>query len=293
MRITSGYQYLNRRLPLYTTGIRRRISINKASTVGTNLTPTSLHNNNKFEFYPGNEEGHQSPYHQQYHPHGEGPVSVVYRHHPVERQNSMEDQPHRHSQHAYNPAPQQQQQREYHQDPRPSMAQQISGPEIYAAADVPHTLSEADDRLMRYHFPLDTQGHLRRALFHVLNAPWKRANDREPTDEALLQFTTRNGKLYQCSFAKAEGRCVKEFDRKDRVLDHIRTHIDLQPFVCRDIGWYVPFIEKESFKLVSDGFLSPASNDFAPSLICCSTRKTKKRRNAISGMSSSCTACSR
>ena len=152
---------------------------------------------------------------------------------------------------------------------------------------------------MRYHFPHDSQAHLRRALFHVLNAPWKRVNDREPTDEVLLQFTTRNGKLYQCSFAKAEGRCVKEFDRKDRVLDHIRTHIDLQPFVCRDAGWYVPFFLSPLRPLSVVFFLTcilyPAINGFAPNQTCYSMRRTRRRLSVINGQSlrvaSSTVAC--
>ncbi|CAG8761274.1 12391_t:CDS:1, partial [Acaulospora colombiana] len=110
--------------------------------------------------------------------------------------------------------------------------------ETYTYADLQTPLSESDDRQMRYYFPLDTQEHLRRALFHVLNSAWKHHNEREPTDEILLQFTQRTGKLYRCLFHKQEGQqCPKEFDRKDRALDHIRTHIDLQPFCCRETGW--------------------------------------------------------
>ncbi|KIM29501.1 hypothetical protein M408DRAFT_328752 [Serendipita vermifera MAFF 305830] len=205
---------------------------------------------------------HHHPHHPHPHPHAE---PATYRHHhphPQDRpHHHPDDQAHPSSQHVYIPPAHPK--REYpptppltRTQPQPDSSSSSSSP--YASmTDVPppapsssssqqsHAmLSEADDRLMRCHFPLDSQAHLRRALFHVLNAPWKRANDREPTDETLLQFTTRNGKLYQCSFAKADGRCVKEFDRKDRVLDHIRTHIDLQPFVCRDAGCYQRFCSK-------------------------------------------------
>ncbi|CCA72552.1 hypothetical protein PIIN_06489 [Serendipita indica DSM 11827] len=211
---------------------------------------------------------HHHPYHP--HHHAEGQTSVLYRqssmdshrhaypsppapvheyHHeqPQQRSNSSV-----HQVQGYSPQPQhlpspvsshQQQQQPTHINPHPSSYSQ-RGQEMYVASDSPATLSEADDRLMRYHFPLDTQVHLRRALFHVLNAGWKRANEREPTDDILLQFTTRNGKLYQCAFWKADTRCVKEFDRKDRVLDHIRTHIDLQPFVCREAGCCQRFCSK-------------------------------------------------
>lgn len=164
----------------------------------------------------------------------------MYRPQGLERHHSLDDQRERQSQHTYGHPPPQ----DYHGVPRSSGnhlgSSSQHGQEMYAAADVPNVLSEHDDRQMRYYFPYDHQAHLRRALFYVLNSNWKRNNDREPTDEVLLQFTTRNGKLYQCAFHKAEGRCVKEFDRKDRVLDHIRTHIDLQPFCCREAGWYVP-----------------------------------------------------
>ena len=50
---------------------------------------------------------------------------------------------------------------------------------------------------------------------------------------------------------------MKEFDRKDRVLDHIRTHIDLQPFVCRDAGWYVRRVQKPLVR----PFLTPCGCD--------------------------------
>jgi hypothetical protein len=110
--------------------------------------------------------------------------------------------------------------------------------EMYTAHDMDASLSESEDRQMRYYFPLDSQANLRHALFHVLNSSWKHHNEREPTDEILLQFTSRSGKLYRCLFHKQEGQqCPKEFDRKDRALDHIRTHIDLQPFCCREHGW--------------------------------------------------------
>ena len=161
----------------------------------------------------------------------------MYRQQGLERQHSLDDQRQRPPQSTYaHPPPQ-----EYHHDPRSSASHSQPVPEIYAAAEVSNNLSASDDHQMRYYFPHDNQAALRRALYYVINSPWKRNNDREPTDEALLQFTTRNGKLYQCGFWKPEGRCIKEFDRKDRVLDHIRTHIDLQPFVCRESGWYALF----------------------------------------------------
>jgi hypothetical protein len=161
----------------------------------------------------------------------------MYRQQGLERQHSLDDQRQRAPQSTYaHPPPQ-----EYHHDPHSSASHSQQGQEIYAAAEVSNHLSASDDHQMRYYFPHDDQATLRRALYFVINSVWKRNNDREPTDEALLQFTTRNGKLYQCGFWKPEGRCIKEFDRKDRVLDHIRTHIDLQPFVCREPGWYARF----------------------------------------------------
>ncbi|KAG8758324.1 hypothetical protein FRC14_000275 [Serendipita sp. 396] len=227
------------------------------------------------------EGGNHSTYHHPaYHPQNEGSAPVLYRQHSIEDRrhshphhtyiqpnppppppptsgsslheyhhdqrasSSVHPHPPTPPQHQHHPSVHQIHRSQEPEHPPPPAGQSQYAQEMYAAADVQNGLSEADDRLMRYHFPHDSQAHLRRALFHVLNAPWKLANEREPTDEVLLQFTVRSGKLYQCAFYKAEGRCVKEFDRKDRVLDHIRTHIDLQPFVCRELGCCQRFCSK-------------------------------------------------
>lgn len=101
------------------------------------------------------------------------------------------------------------------------------------------SLPPAQDVYLQTFFPGDRNIRRREALHEILSAQWKIENQREPQDELLLQFTTREGKYYKCAFWRGNEKCMKEFDRKDRALDHVRTHIDLQPFICRDFGWCV------------------------------------------------------
>ncbi|PVG03441.1 hypothetical protein CPB86DRAFT_779162 [Serendipita vermifera] len=167
---------------------------------------------------------------------------IMYQPRTIERPNSLDHSTPRHLPAYTQPVSPPEQQ--YRQEVIPRTSSQ-PGQEMYATADVQVPLSESEDRQMRYYFPLDSQAHLRRALFHILNSAWKHHNEREPTDEILLQFTSRSGKLYRCLFHKQEGQqCPKEFDRKDRALDHIRTHIDLQPFCCREHGCFQRFCSK-------------------------------------------------
>jgi len=120
----------------------------------------------------------------------------------------------------------------------------IPSPPWSRSEQIVSSLTPAQDQVLQAYLPGDRNIRRREALDEILRAPWKIANQREPQDDLLLQFTTRDGRFYKCDFWRGNEKCVKEFDRKDRALDHIRTHIELQPFVCRELGCNQRFCSK-------------------------------------------------
>jgi hypothetical protein len=95
-------------------------------------------------------------------------------------------------------------------------------------------------------FPDNTEPHrqLRVAMHHIMVSDWKIRNEFEPSPEHLLQFTLRpEGSLtFTCLMYHKKGPCKGRWARPDRMLAHVRTSIDLRPFLCKmgnDTGWYV------------------------------------------------------
>jgi hypothetical protein len=80
-------------------------------------------------------------------------------------------------------------------------------------------------------------------LLDVMNAPWRLANEQEPEPAFLLQFTSKivkNGsEKYRCLFWSEGSECNKHIPRSDRMLEHLRRHIGVRPFVCdcNSDGW--------------------------------------------------------
>lgn len=94
-------------------------------------------------------------------------------------------------------------------------------------------------------FPNNTVQHegLRAALNDLLQADWKLANSEEPDRDLLLQFALRQPDVdnrHKCSFYVGGKLCGKVIGRSDRMLEHLRRHLGLRPFVCScgSEGWY-------------------------------------------------------
>jgi hypothetical protein len=94
-------------------------------------------------------------------------------------------------------------------------------------------------------FSKPEQEDLRSLLVDCLSSDWLRCQEPEPTfrpkQSVLLRFlshpTPRSN--FRCLF---DG-CMKKFDRRDRAVGHIRTHLEHKPFLCdgqcKIVGWYV------------------------------------------------------
>lgn len=91
---------------------------------------------------------------------------------------------------------------------------------------------------MLEHFPLSTEIHqrFRVELLKVINAVWRRANQKEPDPSLLLQFTSKieeNGfEKYRCLFWSEGSECGKNIPRSDRMLEHLRRHVGVRPWLC-------------------------------------------------------------
>ncbi|PVG03442.1 hypothetical protein CPB86DRAFT_367700 [Serendipita vermifera] len=91
---------------------------------------------------------------------------------------------------------------------------------------------------MYEYFPLGTPAHetLRLKLLEVMNSLWRRSNKKEPDSQLLLQFASKieeNGQdKHKCLFWCEGTECAKLIPRSDRMLEHLRRHIGVRPFVC-------------------------------------------------------------
>ena len=97
--------------------------------------------------------------------------------------------------------------------------------------------------LLRECFPLPHHAQLRDSLSRVVQIIDEN-NDIPPDD--LLQFTRREDQsTFQCLFWNGGiNPCKKSFNRKDRAIDHVWSHLGYRPYACRGgcgiIDWFVP-----------------------------------------------------
>lgn len=94
-------------------------------------------------------------------------------------------------------------------------------------------------------FSKPEQVDLHRFLVECLSSEWLRLKQLEPTflpkQSVLLRFLSRPSPAssFRCLF---DG-CAKKFDRRDRAIGHIRTHLEHKPFLCdgrcKIVGWCV------------------------------------------------------
>jgi hypothetical protein len=112
-----------------------------------------------------------------------------------------------------------------------------------------------DHSFLRQSFPLDSEEHrkFRDALQIVMQSTWKRNNEFEPDGASLLQFMAHddNEGRWHCLFWKEGRPCECSCKKKYHAKGHIRSHIDLLPFVCNE-RWCVE-LGKRSIQ--SDVFL--------------------------------------
>lgn len=143
----------------------------------------------------------------------------------------------------------------YSQTSQHSQPHENTGEHAQAQGMAPNRVSGAPTPVVPFHaitldslrssFPLENHEHhgLRLKLLDVMNAPWRLANEQEPESQYLLQFTSRieeNGsEKYRCLFWSEGSECGKHIPRSDRMLEHLRRHIGVRPFVCdcNSDGW--------------------------------------------------------
>ena len=89
-------------------------------------------------------------------------------------------------------------------------------------------------------FPLDTEDHRlkRESLNLILHSTWRQNNEFEPEASLLLQFMSWDPteKKFHCLFWKDGQPCPCSCRSRDHAKGHIRSHLDLVPFVC-DSRW--------------------------------------------------------
>ena len=95
---------------------------------------------------------------------------------------------------------------------------------------------------LEQYFPLDNDDHRRKreALNTVMQSSWKQNNEFEPDASDLLQFMSLDPTegRWHCTFWKDGHPCDCSCKKRDHAKGHIRSHIDLLPFVCNS-RWYV------------------------------------------------------
>ena len=126
-------------------------------------------------------------------------------------------------------------------------------------------LHAIDEGFVKMSFPLQTADHLlkREALRSVMLSPWKLNGQFEPNASLLLQFMrldAAEGRWY-CSFWKDGKICGCSCKKKDHAKGHIRSHLDLLPYVCSD-NWCVcelSWIMKSRWPLIPKCLNCPTS----------------------------------
>lgn len=107
--------------------------------------------------------------------------------------------------------------------------------------------------LLRECFPLTHHAQLRDSLSRVVQTIDE--NHDVPPDD-LLQFTRREDQsTFHCLFWNGGvNPCGKNFNRKDRAIDHVWSHLGYRPYACRGgcgiIDWFVP-VPKPPMWLIS------------------------------------------
>ena len=97
--------------------------------------------------------------------------------------------------------------------------------------------------LLRECFPLPHHAQLRDALSRIVQIIDE--NHDVPPDD-LLQFTRREDQsTFHCLFwSGGASPCGKSFNRKDRAIDHVWSHLGYRPYACRGgcgiLDWFVP-----------------------------------------------------
>lgn len=84
--------------------------------------------------------------------------------------------------------------------------------------------------------------NLQSLLRNVLESYWWYHNQLEPNDELDAFIDAEGQHRFRCS---AIG-CERLFSRRERAINHFRTHINHRPFACRDgacgdSSWYVVY----------------------------------------------------
>jgi hypothetical protein len=94
--------------------------------------------------------------------------------------------------------------------------------------------NRSDFQKLEMYFLNPRQNDLRTLLNHILASSWYQKNEKEPENDMkrsiLSPFLERSqkGNSYKCRF----DFCSKSFDRQDRAIGHVRTHIAYRPFQC-------------------------------------------------------------
>jgi hypothetical protein len=90
-------------------------------------------------------------------------------------------------------------------------------------------------------FPVGTPDYARKQadMYSVLTSSWKLNNEFEPYPEVLLSFATKEEGFWRCAFYDENGnRCERSLtDRSRQIIEHIRRHIKLEPYVCEGQAW--------------------------------------------------------
>lgn len=100
-----------------------------------------------------------------------------------------------------------------------------------------NSLVNANDALAfaRASFPVGTPDYARKQaeMYEVLMSAWKQNNMFEPSPETLLRFATKENGFWMCALYVDGHRCQRSLtDRQRQIIEHIRRHIKLEPFVC-------------------------------------------------------------
>jgi hypothetical protein len=116
--------------------------------------------------------------------------------------------------------------------PMDTRAIELHGTTSYSSND------SVDYGFLRQSFPQHSEQHrkLRDALQAVMQSTWKQNNEFEPDGASLLQFMAHEdteGRWY-CLFWKEGRPCQCSCKKKYHAKGHIRSHIDLLPFVCNE-----------------------------------------------------------
>jgi len=89
-------------------------------------------------------------------------------------------------------------------------------------------------------FPDGTPDHAQKQvdMYAILTSPWKQNNEFEPSADTLLRFATREDGFWRCTFYVGGRRCERSMtDRNRQIIEHIRRHIKLEPYICEGTPW--------------------------------------------------------